>query len=677
MIKYMALISPSLNIECIEFSIDDVLSSISDVLSLKAGDKGIEFIISKGEKVPAGLVGDPLRLGQILLNLTNNAIKFTDNGEVIIDVRVEKMTKKQVWIKFSIKDTGIGMTEEQISKLFSAFMQADASTTRKYGGTGLGLSISKNLVEMMGGQLSVNSQYGKGSEFFFTCHFKTSARSEITKEIIPHELEDLKVLLVEDNAYTREVIESYLHSFGFNTRSVSCGEDAVEESGNYFFDLLLIDYMMPGINGVETWVKIKKKLDKEKHPKIMLISSYSKKELYEEADKAGIDEILAKPITQSTLFNAIVNVFLENRNREIGKNNNYPKGFDEIRGAVILVVEDNEINQQIVKELLEIEGFWVEIAENGQIAINKINENNHYDLILMDLQMPIMDGYTAANKLRNDHKISTPIIALSADAMEGTGTAAKEAGMNDYISKPIDIQELFGVMATYIDPKERKKNEEKTTNKFTVSDITLRKILSNLDTKDGLKRLSGNTNLYLSILRKFARKNMNFTAQLKTLLRDGKSEESKKLLHRMKGVSGNIGAMNLNRMIKDLEHKMITINSDGKDFDEELDDIESEFESILVQIKKMMNIVEKNNVTGQDNKKTEDKNAILKLKTLFEMLTQYDINAKYYYEELKKIKFDSSNESFEKMGEFIDDYDFDSASEICGKMITEGEKKET
>ena len=663
--------SGKLGIESIDFMLDDVLGGLSDVLSMKAGAKNVELIISKDEKVPLGLVGDPLRLEQVLLNLANNAIKFTEKGEVIINVAVVEKTGKEAMLRFSVKDTGIGMTPKQLSKLFTAFVQADTSTTRKYGGTGLGLTISKNLVEMMCGKIDVMSEYGKGSEFFFTCPFKLSKIQKTRHDIVPEKIKSLNVMVIEDNAYTREVMEGYLHSFGFSPVLVSCGEEALAEADKHRFDLLLIDYKMPGINGIETWTGIKEKTDYM--PKAVLVSSYSRQELYEDAVKAGFDDVLAKPISQSTLFNSIMNIFSEKKEEEKKTltKRSYPEGFDRIRGAEILVVEDNEINQQVIKELLEIEGFWVDIADNGMVALNKTAHQNNYDVIFMDLQMPVMDGYTATKKIRGELKIKTPIIALSADAMEGTDAETKAAGMDDYISKPIDKGELFEMMVKYIAPKERKKKEDKKADTATVSEDTIKDTLKNIDVGDGLGRLGGNMELYLDILAKFAKNNTGFFAELKSLAEENNKEQSLKLLHKMKGVSGNIGALNLNRMVKDLEHKMKTADTDEIAFENEQDSIKREMGLLFEQINEAVKAAGKDTVSAGKGEKTGDKDIIRRLKILFKAINEYDTDAKQLHKDLQGIDFGSLNGKLEEMGEFIENYDFEAAGNICGEMINE------
>jgi len=665
--------SGKLEIESIEFFLDNVLNDLSDMLSMKAATVGIDFIISKEVDVPDGLIGDPFRLEQILVNLTNNAIKFTEKGEVIIKINVEKRTKKEVILKFSVKDTGIGMTKEQISKLFKAFTQADTSTTRKYGGSGLGLSISKNLVELMGGKISAQSQYGKGSEFFFTCPFKLSGVAQPRKEIKPTKLKKIGILIVEKNEYSKEIIEKYLHSFGFNTTMVSSSEEAITETSNNSFDLIILNYKIPDQNGIDTYKKIKEK--STNIPKAILVSAYPTQELLTEAVSEGIYDVLTKPFTQSTLYDAIINILFNDNliKKDIEEAINYPNGFEKIRGAQILVVEDNELNQQVIKELLEIEGFWVDLANNGQESINKIIESNHYDLIFMDLQMPIMDGYSASEKLRNQYNVKTPIIALSADVMEEIEIDTKKAGMNGHIAKPINKQELFQIMVKYIKPLIREKKEIKNKVKSLISIEMLNNNLKNFDIKDGLTRLDNDIELYVNILSKYSKNNSNFVSELKKLINEKDLNNCLLLLHKMKGVTGNIGAINLNQMITKLEQK---IKNNNFEFDYEKDVIEIDNESTLIitQIKDIIEMSENNDILNIRKETINKKDIIIKLKKLLVALTEYDTKAKQYYEDFKNFNLEPYTMNYINLGKHIEDYNFELAAKVCVEIINKLEK---
>ena len=477
--------------------------------------------------------------------------------------------------------------------------------------------------------------------------------------------------MAEDNEYAREVIDGYLTMFRFATTLTASGEEALEEARKNKFDLLVFDYKMPGIDGVEAFRRIKEET-RGQCPRAILISSYGRQELIEKAAREGFDDVLPKPITQSVLYNCIVNIFIEERHKDdrVAKESQYPGGFDKIRGAKILIVEDNEINQQVTKELLEYEGFWVDIVGDGQEAVNKVIAGSYYDLIFMDLQMPVLDGYAAAGKLRQEHSIKTPIIALSADAMEGTSEKTEKAGMNDYVSKPINKHELFEAMVKYIEPKEREINEDKKTPVSEDTYGTFADVLLNFDVKDGLERMGGNAELYSSILRKFAKNHANFIPELKEQMDNKNFEESKKLLHKMKGVSGNIAAKNLNGKIKKLEHKLKSSDPEKQDFADEIADIDIELSRILEQIDKLTEKTYKSKSPDNAPKKMDDEDIIEKFEALFRTLTQYDTHAKQLYSELKEIEINAVDENFDKMGDFIDEYDFDAAGKLCKEIIS-------
>lgn len=667
--------SGKLEIENVDFNLEDVLENLSVVLALKAYERGVELVVTKDKKVPIDLIGDSLRVGQVLLNLANNAIKFTDEGEVIIKVVNIEETDKDVLLKFSIKDSGIGMTKEQVSKLFQAFAQADVSTTRKYGGTGLGLSISKNLVNLMGGNIGVDSVFGEGSEFYFTLRFEKSKAKIRKREVIPNFLLDLKVLIVEDNEYAREVLSSYLEGFSTNPVLVASGEEAISDIKNHdnHYDLILMDWKMPGMNGIDTWKQMKITLGERPLPKIILVTAYGKDELFEQVNKEGFSDLLTKPVSQSTIFDSIIRVFSDEvTNLETSEKGwNYPDGFEEIRGAKILLVEDNEVNQQVASETLEIEGFWIDIAGNGQIAVDKVAQNIKYDIILMDLQMPILDGYEASRKIRGELNVTDiPIIALSADAMSGTRDEVLEAGMVDYVSKPIDKMELFTVMVKWIKPGDRKRNVVDLDTEFVISKEIMEEKLKNIDVQDGTYRIAGNLNAYLGILKKFSKNNKEFANTLNQYIKEDRKEESKRLVHTIKGVSGNIGAKTLNYMVKNLEKTLKSENRDNDMLKVEIDSVSNELDIIFSQIKNLIDYIDANSNSDAKDASIDKQELLSKLEELKGAIEEYDTTARQRHEELKKyMPAYEVGDEYEQLGDCIVNYNFDTALELCEQII--------
>jgi len=454
-----------LHMESAPFKLEEVFASISTLLSIKAEEKGLELIYVIDPDVPNNLVGDSMRLGQVLTNLGNNAVKFTEKGEIIIHCKVLQSKEEMVQLEFCVKDSGIGMTKEQTAKLFQAFTQADNSTTRKYGGTGLGLSISKQLVEMMEGEISINSKPGVGSDFIFTAWIGISTESVEEKlEMLP-DLRGMRVLVAENNKIAQDVIYQLLSTLSFKTDMVESGEAAVAavekaivEPNEKPFDFIIMDWQMSGIDGIEAAQKIKSNSALPEKPAIILATSFSRNELLNREDRSCLDGFLSKPLGQSQLFSEILNVF--------GKNdpNRKPRTIEGLRdndaiqdilGAKVLLAEDNAFNQQVARELLESNGLVVTIANTGRKAIEIVNKEN-FDVILMDIQMPEMDGFTATRKLREDPLFrDIPIIAMTAHAMADDRRKSLEAGMNDHITKPIDPDILFDTLVKWIPAKKR------------------------------------------------------------------------------------------------------------------------------------------------------------------------------------------------------------------------------
>lgn len=452
-------------IESTNFDLSIVLENLLSYITLKAHDKGLELICDIKNDVPIYVIGDQLRLGQILLNLTNNAIKFTEEGEIHIITELLEEEGDDVVLKFSVKDTGIGLTEEQKNKLFKAFSQADTSTTRKYGGSGLGLIISKKLTEMMGGSIGVISEYRKGSTFYFTVKLKIQKKKIKKQEVPPKELHHLKVLVVDDNTSARKVLKYYLEDFTFKVNEASSGTEALHtlqmnrETGEKPFSLIFIDYMMPEMNGLDTVKKIRQAIYPGEMPHIIMIAAFGREDIKQQAKEEGINDFLIKPVTQSFLFDTIMEAFgyeeyKVHYNQDL--KDRKPDGFDTIRGSSILLVEDNTINQQLAMEILEKEGFWVTPAGNGQEALENISLKK-FDIILMDLQMPVMDGYMTTKEIRKNKMLKDlPIIAMTADAMRGVQDRVFEAGMDDYVSKPFELDKLWQTFIKWIKPGKRK-----------------------------------------------------------------------------------------------------------------------------------------------------------------------------------------------------------------------------
>ena len=395
-----------LDMESTDFQLEDTLDNISTLVGIKTQEKGLELLFKTDPAVPGVLIGDPLRLGQILINLSNNAVKFTDKGEIVLSTELVKKDEGQVTLKFSVQDTGIGMTSEQAAKLFQPFMQADSSTTRKYGGTGLGLTISKRLAEMMGGEIWVESEQGRGSTFSFTANFGLG-EAKAGKQYKPvSELRGMRVLVVDDNATSRAILQEMLESFTFEVTLAASGPEGITElenaGGEKPFELVVMDWKMPGMDGIETSRRINNHKSLSKIPAIVMVTAYGRDEVMQQAEKVGIEGLLLKPVSPSMLFDTVMEAFGKAApavSRITQRKEQEAEVLNHIQGARLLLVEDNEINQQVAQEILEGAGLSVTVVDNGQKAVRSVKENE-YDAVLMDVQMPVMDGYTATREIR-------------------------------------------------------------------------------------------------------------------------------------------------------------------------------------------------------------------------------------------------------------------------------------
>jgi two-component system, sensor histidine kinase and response regulator len=451
-----------LSIESIPFELDSVLETVVDLTSEKAAAKGLELIFDVDPSVSPGLEGDPLRLGQVLINFCNNAVKFTDEGEIVVRVKVVEDHDDDQLVELSVTDTGIGLSEVQMSRLFQAFEQADTSTTRKYGGTGLGLAISKKLAEAMGGRIGATSKLGQGSSFWFTTRLKKIA---VRRRMLRRDLEERRALVIDDNSSARTVLSSLLSSMSMTVDEAPSGREGIEmvhqaAARGEPYDIVYIDWQMPTLDGIETSKQIMA-LKNVPTPRLVMVTSYGREEVLKTAEASGLDSVLIKPVTFSTLLDTTLSVLgVDDDHSRIEVEQ--PEGqFDisNLRGARVLLVEDNEINQEVALGQLEDAEVEVDVADNGEIAVNMVRSKD-YDIVLMDMQMPVMDGLEATRIIRSDSRFDQlPIVAMTANAMAVDRDRCLEAGMNDHIAKPIDPDQLFGALNRWIGQSGR--HEEK------------------------------------------------------------------------------------------------------------------------------------------------------------------------------------------------------------------------
>jgi signal transduction histidine kinase/DNA-binding response OmpR family regulator/CHASE3 domain sensor protein/HPt (histidine-containing phosphotransfer) domain-containing protein len=556
-----------LDLETTDFTLEDVVSSVITLTAQKAHDKGLEFLADVDRTIPEQLRGDPLRLGQILTNLINNAVKFTEHGEVRLSVEPLERAGDKVQLKFAVRDTGIGMTREQSEKLFQPFTQADMSTTRKHGGTGLGLTIARRLVELMGGRIWLESEAGAGTTFHFTA-WRESRAARAARRIVPARLGELRVLVVDDNAAAREILQEPLEGIVRRVDVVASGAEAIaavaEADADAPYDLIFMDWRMPGLDGMEASRRIKTDTTLAHRPAIVLVTAFGREEVREEAERLHLDGFLVKPVTHSMLVDTLVNLFGTPADGGALTGTVADEAAGRLAGMRVLLVEDNEINQQIAVELLEGAGATLRVADNGRVGVSILSDGPQpppFDLVLMDLQMPEMDGFQATMRLRADARFATlPIIAMTAHATLEERQRCLAAGMNDHIAKPIDPEMLYGTLARYRRPDAVAVPPEAPARAAVAEEIPIPSV-EGLDTADGLVRVAGNRRLYVKLLRQFVEQQADAPARIADRLAAGDQGTAERLAHTVKGVAGNLGAGGVQKTAGALEHAI----AGGKD----------------------------------------------------------------------------------------------------------------
>ena len=549
-----------LGIEHTEFVLEKTLDSLANLLQEKISDKNLELIFDVDRDVPFSLIGDGLRIGQILANFGTNAVKFTDHGEIKIHVGVQAREPDSALLKFTVTDTGIGLTPEQIGRLFQSFQQADSSTTRKYGGTGLGLAISKNLAEMMGGEVGVESVFGRGSSFWFTVRVGIGTENA-PKIPVSADLRGRRVLVVDDSDSARQVLNQLLTSMSFivdeapsGQQAIDCVQAAVAQGQAY--DIVFLDWRMPALDGPST-ARHLQALGLTPAPHMVLVTAYARDEVQSQARDAGIEEVLLKPVNASVLFDTAMRLIAGASHVEairLPTGNIQAKEFQkpQLGGVRILLVEDNEINQQVASELLAEVGCEVEIAGNGLVAVHKVQQAD-YDIVLMDMQMPVLDGLGATEQIRQMPRFrDTPIIAMTANVMAQDRARCLAAGMDDFVGKPINPHELWTILRKWVKGSMVRKFAP-PLDESTDDALSLPEGVLGLDVAQGLSRVVGHKSLYLSLLRKFAESQPETLQEMGQALQDNDVSKLELLAHTTKAVAGNIGATQIQALAAKVE----------------------------------------------------------------------------------------------------------------------------
>jgi signal transduction histidine kinase/DNA-binding response OmpR family regulator/HPt (histidine-containing phosphotransfer) domain-containing protein len=569
-----------LDLEAAPFSLRQLLEEVTHSFRGRVLEKHVEFIVHVALDVPDQVIGDTLRLRQVLINLVGNAFKFTEKGEVVLRVKVEDRQalsdesneEENITLRFEVQDSGIGIPQDKQASLFTAFSQVDSSTSRKYGGTGLGLAICQKLVALMGGRLTVESQPGKGSLFAFPVQFRHLIADTRRYLTAPAGIQDVRALIIEDNPASQELLHTLFESYGMACEVVESGEQGLTllerhntaSDSSQAFNLIVLDWLLPGIDGLETAQQVRRRYKQEQLP-IIMISAFAGKEEEAKAIEVGIDHFLPKPITASSLYDAILHV-----QGVVGERKTPSPTIDfadsEFVGLRLLLAEDNEVNQFVAEEILTAAGFELDIARNGREAIERFRQNP-YAAILMDIQMPEMDGLEATRRIRDELQGEPlPIIAMTANAMKSEEEACRAAGMDDFVPKPVDRALLFRTLRKWLPPTgHRVSNEpnpitegsshppqsEKSspTSSATISPTTL----PAFNIEEAIKRLGVSQEAYLRMLGRFASGQQQTIDDLQTALTIGDRETARRHAHSIAGAAGNLGAEALGKQGKALE----------------------------------------------------------------------------------------------------------------------------
>ena len=606
------------------FHLDSVMAHLADLAILNAQEKGLELLFDVATDVPTALIGDELRLGQVLVNLLSNAIKFTAQGEIKLSIRTEALAAGSVRLRFEVSDTGIGIDSEQLGRLFKAFSQADTSTSRRYGGTGLGLIISQYLVEMMGGTLAVDSQPGVGSTFHFSAAFGLQAEQrELRAEV--SDIHGARVLVVDDNASARQIFSTILGALGFLVTTCSRGEDALVElergeSRGLAYQLVLMDWKMPGIDGVEAVRRIRTGGYTEM-PVCVMTTAYSRDDLLDVLGSGGLQSVLVKPSTPSTLLDTVLAAFGKRKasvQRQHRASEEYREAQQVLGGAHLLLVEDNPVNQEMAVDILGRAGIRVDVAENGLIAV-EMAANGDYDGILMDCQMPVMDGFEATRRIRLlPGRAQLPIIAMTANAMTGDKDSCLAVGMNDHIAKPIDIARLFATLRQWITPAQPNSQlidapEPSHARCATVGGLHPR----------ALERLGGNVELLQRLTRRFVETQADAAERICTALEQDDLQGAIRGAHNLKSHAATIGAEQLAGEAAVLEDMLK--HGHHQELASVLDGVRAEIEDLLARIAVALPIKRPTSLSGVAPATTLERSELAaELHRLSELLREND-----------------------------------------------------
>ena len=645
-------------LESTPFHIEDVMQHLSDITSFKAEEKDLELLFDIIETVPCYLRGDPLRLGQILINLCNNAIKFTEHGEILVQVKpIEKPGDNTIKLQFCIRDTGIGINPEQQKKLFQSFCQADGSTSRKYGGTGLGLVIGKNLVELMGGELWLESEQGVGSEFLFTAVFALQEDCG-GGYVTPAFWRGKRVLIVDGNATARHILEASLVQFGFHTDTVASGQlacDALEAATTIPYELIFMDWKMSATNRLDVKRCLKQKTRLADIPVIFMVTLYTRNAMMQHVHYKKVDGYLLKPVIPANLCELLHKVLGGGDQTHFDKPvKQTPEVMLSIDDAEILLVDDNELNVQIATEFLHQAGLRVTVATNGKEAVETAS-TAVFDAICMDIQMPEMDGYEATQLIRKRYSYEQlPIIAMTAHTMVGDREKCLAAGMNDFVGKPIDQNQLFSVLRKWIAPDRVKNPPKVTLQRGHPTNVAA------LDLNLALQRVGGKQEMLLKLLLGFAKTYRDTADALRTAFAAGDLSKLYQVSHTLKGLAGSIGAERLRDVCSQLE--VVSHAGDVPNIPLLLDRLEQALAEVMQVIDTLEPCLTPTEASPQQS--APGASLVALLMGLNVQLEKGDGRAEEAISEIARVLPTHLHAQCRKMAEHINEYDFEDAQSV-------------
>ena len=667
-------------LEITQLVLQDVINEVTTLAEVRIALRPIELIVDVDPEIPEILMGDPLRLSQIFTNLINNATKFTESGSITLQIKQEQVIGNNVKLSFSVIDTGIGMTNEQLNVLFTAFTQADGSITRKYGGTGLGLVISKSLVELMGGELQVESEFGKGSRFYFSLMLPIAPQATVPKWKSVSTFRNKNILLVDDCGKLRDVLRHYLTKLRCVVEEAGSVDEALDliqahdEAGETPYDLFIVDFQMPILNGFDFVQGLPFKM--KKIPKILMHPIHFDERNYHLAEEMGYNSCAAKPLQISSLLSAMQEAVGEKLTYQKTVKTEKNKVF--FKEAKILLVEDNEMNQELAVSLLNSVGLTTMVAKNGKIALDLLKKNA-FDLVLMDIQMPVMNGLDATAEIRkrpDEYFKKVPIIAMSARAFQKDKDDCLSAGMNSYIAKPIDPKLLFSELAKYLPVADKMPTVQDSINsdeKLVSNDdntVLLFQKVRHFDAAAGLYHANDNRNLYFKILQGFVRDYDGKIQKLKTSFENGEFEELARKIHTIKGLCGTIGSYHVQTLGLILENALLKKERNYSDFMA----FEKAFEELIDDLKVVMQNIASEQINAAVIIKHVDPEATEKLsKAIAELKPAIDSCSstlcKRILESLEEIMFTQEQENIlQKLHNQVDDYDFAEAETSLKKL---------